>query len=477
MGFMTVEYIDGDTITAIATPVGSGGIGIIRISGDKAAAIANTLFRKDKRYDHAQEQPFEDRFPSHRLNHGYIFDPKNQAIIDEVLLVVMRAPNSYTRENIVEIQSHSGPVILSKILKLVISCGARMAMPGEFTRRAFLNGRIDLSQAEAVGEMISARSDSALKMAVTQLTGHLKDAVSAMLHRINDFQVELEAGLEFGDEISNQEIDYQKIGKLIRDDLITPVEKLLAHYSQGYLLRDGVRLGIAGRPNVGKSSLLNYLIRKDKAIVTPLPGTTRDLIEEQICIDGLPLIITDTAGLHAAEDPVEIIGIEKTRENINQADLVLFLIDGTEPFLEADNLAFQQIGEKKVIVVINKLDLVSDPSCIRISGKYSANPVVFVSARYGQGIDLLKEKIKEVVLGNITIEPGSSIIPTLRQKLALEFALEAFQRVQESINLGAGEELILIDLGLAKEALNEIIGRTFSTDLLDDIFGRFCIGK
>ncbi len=236
-------------------------------------------------------------------------------------------------------------------------------------------------------------------------------------------------------------------------------------------------IALVGRPNVGKSSLLNYLIRKDKAIVTPLPGTTRDLIEEQICIDGLPLVITDTAGLHAAQDPVEIIGIEKTRENINQADLVLFMIDGYQPFLESDDLAFQQIGGKKIIVVINKLDLMTDPKTMRIPEKYASHPVVFVSAKFGQGMDLLKVRIKEEVLGSVCVEPGRSIVPTLRQKLALESVLEALHRVQENINLGAGEELILLDLGLAKEALNEIIGQNFRTDLLDDIFSRFCIGK
>ncbi len=474
---MTAEYIDGDTITAIATPIGSGGIGIIRISGDKAVTIASSLFRKEKIYSPAQPRTPLDCLPSHLLNHGYIYDPCSQGIIDEVLLVVMRAPNSYTREDVVEVQSHSGPVVLNKILKLVISGGARMAMPGEFTRRAFINGRIDLSQAEAVGEMISARSDGALKLAVTQLTGHLKNAVSDMVRRITDLMVELEAGLEFEDEISNPEPDYPAIHALIRDDLIIPIERLLAHYSEGYLLRDGVRLGIAGRPNVGKSSLLNYLVRKDKAIVTPWPGTTRDLIEEQICIEGLPLIVTDTAGLHSAQDPVEIIGIEKTRENINQSDLILFVIDGYQPFLEADDDAFQQVGEKKIIVVVNKLDLLSDPMSIRIPGNYGSHPVVFVSAKFGQGMDLLQEKIKEAVLGSITIEPGRSIVPTLRQKRGLEFALDALHRVQESISLRAGEELMLIDLGLAKEALDEIIGRKFSPDLLDEIFSRFCIGK
>ena len=263
--------MDGDTITAIATPLGSSGIGIIRISGDKAADIVHTLFCTDKSCRPGERPTALDRSVSHHLQHGYIFDPATQGIIDEVLLVIMKAPRSYTREDVVEIQSHSGPIIMRRILELVVNGGARMATPGEFTRRAFLNGRIDLSQAEAVGEVISARSEDALKLAVTHLTGHMKDAISALLDIITGLQVELEAGLEFADELPNHEIDGAGIEVLIRDKLIRPIQKLLSHYSEGYILRDGVRLGITGRPNVGKSSLLNYLIRKDKAIVTPLP--------------------------------------------------------------------------------------------------------------------------------------------------------------------------------------------------------------
>ncbi len=477
MSCSSVNYIEEDTIAAIATPIGSGGIGIIRISGNRSVAIADSLFRKERNQPQPSGSNNLDRWPSHFLTHGYIFDPFNQSIIDEVLIVIMRAPHSYTREDVVEIQSHCGPVILGKILKIVMASGARLALPGEFTRRAFLNGRIDLIQAEAVGEMISAKSEFALKLAVSHLTGQMKDAVSAVVKKIADLQVELEAGLEFGDELLNSDIDYAGINTLVQEDLIASIEQLLGNYSEGRLLRDGLRLGIVGRPNVGKSSLLNYIIQKDRAIVTAMPGTTRDLIEEHINIGGLPFIITDTAGLHTSQDPVETIGMQKTRENIDQADLVLFMIDGDEPFIGADDIAFDQIGAKRIIVVINKVDLVADPKFIRIPEKYASHPVVFVSAKYGQGVDLLTEQIKEEALDGVVIEPGRSLVPNLRQKLGLEMALKAIRSAHDAINMRAGEEFILMDLGLAKDALNEIIGTQFNNDLLDEIFSRFCIGK
>lgn len=472
-----VDYIDGDTITAIATPVGSGGIGIIRISGDRSVEIAKSLFRKSRLPRNDVNSVCLDQLPSHQLTHGYIYDLQNQSLVDEVMLVVMRAPHSYTRENVVEIQSHCGPIILEKILRLVLACGARMALPGEFTRRAFLSGRIDLVQAEAVGEMIAAKSESALKLAATHLTGQMNDAVSAAIQSITDLQVELEAGLEFGDEIPVSDIVYEGLGVLLEEKIILPLSALLAHYQEGHLLRDGLRLGIAGRPNVGKSSLLNCLIQRDKAIVTSLPGTTRDLIEEYINIDGLPLIITDTAGLHATQDPIETIGIRKTRENINQSDLVLFVVDGVEPFNKEDQSAFEQVGAKKIIVVINKIDLVPDVASISIPSQYEQNAVAHISAKYGQGIGQLMDKVKALALGKITIEPGRSLVPNFRQKLCLEKALNALFRVQEAIETRLGEELFLVDLVEAKEALNEIIGYQFNNDILDQLFSTFCIGK
>jgi tRNA modification GTPase len=473
-----IDPNDQETIAAIATPIGSGGIGIVRISGQNAIAIANLIFRKSRRYQECSDSNGLKDLPSHHLEHGYICDPaKGAAIIDEVLLAIMRAPHSYTRQDVVEIQSHSGAVLLGRILKLVMENGARLAEPGEFTRRAFVNGRIDLTQAEAVEDMISAKSEDALNLAVAHLTGHMKASICGILEAVTEIQVRLEAGLEFGDELEDDGLDLGKKAVDIQEKILSPIEGLIAHYNEGYRIREGVRLGIAGRPNVGKSSLLNYLIRKDRAIVTPLPGTTRDLIEEHFNIGGLPVVLTDTAGLHDTQDPIEMIGIEKTRESIDQSDLVLFMVDGSQPFIDADERAFKDIEKKRSLLVINKVDLVADLSDIHIPSRFTGCPVFFISAKFGQGIDALKGAIKDEVIGNVTIDPQRSLVPNLRQKESLEGALDAIKKVLDSVENDAGEELILTDLALAKKSLNRIIGQTNETDILDDVFGRFCIGK
>jgi tRNA modification GTPase len=477
MNAVTIDNFDGDTIVAIATPIGSSGIGIVRLSGEQAIAIAQLLFNKNMRSPAGANSDDLNAFSSHRLYHGYIRDPDNQSIVDEVLMTIMRAPHSYTREDVVEIQSHSGPVIMNRILKLVLANGARLATAGEFTRRAFLSGRIDLTQAEAVADMISARSDGALKLAVAHLTGQMKSTLEGILEKMTELQAELEAGLEFGDELESPDIQYEHIAAKIQDHLAAPIETLIAHYNEGSMIRDGIRLGIAGRPNVGKSSLLNYLIRKDRAIVTALPGTTRDLIEESFSIDGLPVIITDTAGLHETQDPVEIIGIQKTRESIERADLVLFMIDGEQPFTDVDHRALADIDKKNIILVINKIDLIDDPERIPIPESYSAYPAHFISAKYGDGVGALKTGIKDMALGDVTIDPQRSLVPTLRQTIALEAARDALAEVRAGLDRGVGEELLLVDLVAARQHLESIIGNAQDYDVLDEIFGRFCIGK
>jgi tRNA modification GTPase len=477
MEYMAIDQTDGDTIVAIATPIGSGGIGIVRLSGEKAVAIAAVLFKTDSHPENSRATDRLDNLSSHYLKHGYIWDPTSRKILDEVLLAVMRAPHSYTRQDVVEIQSHSGAVIMGRILELVLAHGARMARPGEFTRRAFLNGRIDLTQAEAIGDMIAARSEDALKLAVTHLTGHMKAAIGTIVEKLEALRVELEAGLEFADELESQDIDREKIAGTIRQELMAPIEKLLKHYNEGYLIRDGVRLDIAGRPNVGKSSLLNYLVQKDRAIVTPVPGTTRDLIEEHLNIDGLPVLVTDTAGLHQTMDPVEMIGIQKTRESIEQADIVLFMIDGAEPFLAADELAFDHLEGKGVILVINKMDLIESERSVSIPEKYAGLPAIFISAKFGNGMTSLKNAIRDMVLGKISIDPQRSLVPNLRQKVGLESALNSLQNALAVLVNGGGEELLLIDFAMAQESLDQIIGNTVGPDILDGIFNKFCIGK
>lgn len=468
--------MDKDTIAAIATPIGCSGIGIVRISGTRALSIAQKLF-----IPHCSSgiNPLAETFyglKSHYLHYGYIHEPGKDGIVDEVLLVVMKAPKSYTREDVVEIQSHCGSVILGKILNLVINCGARLSEPGEFSKRAFLNGRIDLSQAEAIAEMINAKTEAGLKLAGTHLYGGLKNAVTELIDIINGLQVEIEAGIEFPDDIETFD-NYGTVAAKIQSEVIKPIEELLRHYEDGHVLRDGIRLDIVGRPNVGKSSLLNRLIQRDKAIVTHVPGTTRDLIEDHINIEGIPILITDTAGLHITDDPVEIIGIQKTKENIRMSDLVLWVIDAQNGFTEEDRQVFEQIGPQNMLLVINKQDLLKNGQKVDLPDEFIKVPQVMISAKFGSGITRLKDEIKGQCLREVNIEPGRTLIPNFRQKSALKEALKWIRSVAEGIENHQTEELIATDLLYAKNELRLITGDNISGDILDDIFSRFCIGK
>lgn len=468
--------MDKDTIVAIATPIGCSGIGIVRISGSRALSIAQKLFIPQHAYGHNDLSESIDGLKSHHLHYGYIREPGKDGIVDEVLLAVMKAPKSYTREDVVEIQSHCGSVILSKILGLVMDCGARLSEPGEFTKRAFLSGRIDLSQAEAIADMINAKTEVGLKLAGTHLYGGLKSAVIELIDLITDMQVEIEAGIEFPDDVHGFE-NYDSLSGKIHKKVVEPISELLRHYDDGHVLRDGIRLDIVGRPNVGKSSLLNQLIQKDKAIVTHLPGTTRDLIEDHISIDGIPILITDTAGLHITDDPVEIIGIQKTKENIRISDLVLWVIDAQSGLTGEDRQVFEQIAHQNLLLVINKQDLLQRGQKIVIPDEFLTVPNVVISAKFGSGIDLLREKIKKKCLREVDIEPGRTLIPNFRQKSALSEALKCARAVVEGLKNHQPEELIAEDLLLAKNALGVITGDNIGDDILDDIFSKFCIGK
>lgn len=466
--------MEKDTIAAIATPIGCSGIGIVRISGSRALPIARKLFIPQ----HGHNELFEsiEGLKSHHLHYGYIREQGKDGIVDEVLLAVMKGPKSYTREDVVEIQSHSGSVILSKILRLVMDCGARLSEPGEFTKRAFLNGRIDLSQAEAIADMIKAKSEVGLKLAGTHLYGGLKNAVIEIIDLINDMQVEIEAGIEFPDDAGCFE-NYDSRTEKFHKKVVEPVVELLRHYDDGHVLRDGIRLDIVGRPNVGKSSLLNRLIQKDKAIVTHIPGTTRDLIEDHINIEGIPILVTDTAGLHITDDPVEIIGIQKTKENIRISDLVLWMIDAQSGITEEDRQVFEQIAHQNILLVINKQDLLERGQKVVIPDEFIKVPKVMISAKFGSGIDQLKEEIKGKCLREVDIEPGRTLIPNFRQKSALAEALKCALAVVEGLKSHQPEELIAEDLLSAKNALGVITGENIRDDILEDVFSRFCIGK
>lgn len=462
---------DQDTIAAIATPLGSGAIGIIRISGKKAWTIADRVFSPAGQWRNNDHLP-----PSNQLLYGYVKEPELGHIIDEVLLVLMRAPRSYTREDVVEIQSHSGPAILRKILSMILQQGARLAEAGEFTKRAFLNGRIDLSQAESVAELISARTETAMNSAAILISGEMKASVAGWIQIIKNALVELEAGIEFCDDVDEQ-IDVKILEKELSKKILDPIKAYIDQYESGHVLRDGLRLDIVGRPNVGKSSLLNRLLNKDKAIVSPIPGTTRDLVEDFFSIRGIPINITDTAGIHRSEDPIETIGIQKTKENIAQSNLILCVIDALQAFIEEDQEILRTLEGKDTILVINKIDLVKGKKEIEVPDQWRCFRNVFISALTGDGLEKLKDTIADICMGEVHFEPGKMLIPNMRQKNILEAALKDLENVIQGLNAGYGDEMIAEGLEHAMSALQQITGERHDEQIMDQIFERFCIGK
>ena len=470
------------TIAAVATPPGTGGVGIIKISGPEALKIAATLFRsckndnKPSRVDPSDCLPIN--FQSHRLYYGHIVDPETEDHVDEVLLAVMRAPRSYTREDVVEIQAHAGAAALRVILALVLRQGARMAEPGEFTQRAFLNGRIDLTQAEAVIDIINARTETALKIATNQVSGQLKQAVENIRSILLDVLVHIEAAIDFPEDVS-EILSSTDLEAKLRREVAVPIVELMRYYREGCIYREGLKLAIVGRPNVGKSSLLNCLLKKERAIVNALPGTTRDLIEDSFQVQGVPVTITDTAGLHEAEDPVEKIGIQKARECLKTADLILQVIDGSEELTADDHEIFSFCCGKPLIVVVNKIDLVfgRKNAVPIVPVNWDAPPTVEVSALYGDGIDRLKGCIADAIALKPQDVQHDTVIPNLRHQKALE---KCHQNVLSAINAleeNRTIELVALEIREAIGRLDEILGLNVDTDIFEQIFSRFCIGK
>lgn len=458
------------TIAAIATPPGSGGIGIIRISGAASQTILTDIFRPSGEGS-AQGPISSTRMHSHRLYMGNIVDPGSNTRVDEVLAVVMRSPKSYTMEDVVEIQSHSGYIVLNKILKLVLGKGARLAEPGEFTRRAYMNGRIDLTQAEAVIDIINARTGRSLELAAEQLKGGIGRQISAIRDCILSVLAEIEANIEFADDIDGADMD-MPWGESIKNDVVAPLDRLIAAYEQNHYFRDGIRMAIVGRPNVGKSSLLNRLTRKERAIVTEIPGTTRDTIEEMINIEGLPVILIDTAGLHDTTQQIEMIGIERTHATIKSADIVLFVVDSSQGVKPDDYAIFTQLGGVKHIIVMNKVDLNSN---MALPPVWAESAAVRVSALEGTHIEALKEGIFNMGVGQQANFSASSIVPNLRQVEGLENARQLASHALAVVQRES--ELATVDLKEAMGALDRILGLSCSEEVLDRIFKQFCIGK
>jgi tRNA modification GTPase len=468
-----------DTIAAIATPVGSGGIGIIKISGPNALPIAESIFRRSgytagSAQDSCGPRSFSPQ--SHRMYYGHIVDAEKGQVLDEVLLSVMLGPNTYTMENVVEINSHSGQVVLASILALVLKKGARLAEAGEFTKRAYLNGRIDLTQAEAVMDIINSRTEKSLQLAAAQIKGNLKGSIESIRDDLLRILVETEAAIDFPDDIEDV-MDVETAEEVLENRILAALKTVLQQHENAHIYREGLKMAVIGKPNVGKSSLLNRLIQNDRAIVTPIPGTTRDLIEETLNIEGIPVIIADTAGLHDSSDPVEIIGIQKTQHYINDSDLLLFMVDAGEGLTAEDYKIYETIHNLRMILVFNKIDLVADDSVLEPPDAWIQKPSIKISARYGRGIDDLKNLIVQMFIGDYRLEAADMIVPNVRHKIALERSLEFSTSAVEQIRRNTPMELVAIDIREAIDGLDEILGLSARQDVIDQIFSRFCVGK
>jgi len=458
---------DNDTITAIATPVGPAGIGIIRISGLRSYEIATKLFRPGKRARDLQ---------SHRLYLGHLHDPFSGHMIDEVLLSFMKAPHSYTREDVIEINSHSGYLLLSKILKLILDQGARLARPGEFTLRAFLNGRIDLTQAEAVIDLINSQSEKGLHLAFQQIQGSFRKEIEDLRQKAVEILAHAEVAIDFPEEETGI-ISREDAVTRIEKDLIKPVENLIQAHVRKRIWVDGINTVIVGRVNAGKSSLLNRLLNEQRAIVTSVPGTTRDIIESTITIEGLPLRLMDTAGFRQAKDEVEKIGVDLTEQKLAEADFLLVVIDRSRPLNRDDLDIIAQSRGKKGLIVINKIDL---PNRLEMEGEnegFSRFPIVEISALTGRGLDDLRKAIVKCLLEGDMDMTTSHAAANLRHRQALTDAARFFKSAGRSAGEDAPMEIVALELKSGLDALGEIIGETATEDILDSIFSRFCLGK
>ncbi|WP_345946579.1 tRNA uridine-5-carboxymethylaminomethyl(34) synthesis GTPase MnmE [Staphylococcus aureus] len=459
--------MDLDTITSISTPMGEGAIGIVRLSGPQAVEIADKLYKG---------KHLLNDVPSHTINYGHIIDPESKEVVEEVMVSVLRAPKTFTREDIIEINCHGGILTINRVLELTMTYGARMAEPGEFTKRAFLNGRIDLSQAEAVMDFIRSKTDRASKVAMNQIEGRLSDLIKKQRQSILEILAQVEVNIDYPeyDDVEDATTEFLlEQSKEIKQE----INRLLDTGAQGKIMREGLSTVIVGKPNVGKSSMLNNLIQDNKAIVTEVAGTTRDVLEEYVNVRGVPLRLVDTAGIRETEDIVEKIGVERSRKALSQADLILFVLNNNEALTQEDYILYEVVKNEDVIVIVNKMDLEQNIDINEVKDMIGNTPLIQTSMLKQEGIDELEIQIRDLFFGGEVQNQDMTYVSNSRHISLLKQARQTIQDAIDAAESGVPMDMVQIDLTRTWEILGEIIGETASDELIDQLFSQFCLGK
>lgn len=465
MANITQEF---DTIAAISTPPGEGAISIVRLSGEEAIAIADRIFQAGNKT--------LAQVPSHTIHYGHIVDPEESRLMDEVMLSVMKKPRTFTREDVVEINCHGGIVVVNQLLQLVLRQGARLAEPGEFTKRAFLNGRVDLSQAEAVMDLIRAKTDKAMNLAVNQLDGNLSHLIRTLRQEILETLAQVEVNIDYPEYDDVEELTTRLL--LEKATMVKgQIQALLATAQQGKILREGLSTAIIGRPNVGKSSLLNHLLREEKAIVTDIAGTTRDVIEEYVNVRGVPLKLIDTAGIRETEDVVEKIGVERSRKALAEAELILLVLNQSEGLTQEDKQLLELTAGSRRIILLNKTDLKPKLAPAELAQYAADEPIFSVSVLTSEGLDQLEQAIADLFFGGKTTDKDASYLSNTRHIALLENAVQSLSEVIQGIEAGMPVDLVQIDMTRCWDYLGEVVGDSVQDELITQLFSQFCLGK
>ncbi|HAB96318.1 tRNA uridine-5-carboxymethylaminomethyl(34) synthesis GTPase MnmE [Enterococcus sp.] len=465
MANITQEF---DTIAAISTPPGEGAISIVRLSGEEAIAIADRIFQAGNKT--------LAQVPSHTIHYGHIVDPEENRLMDEVMLSVMKKPRTFTREDVVEINCHGGIVVVNQLLQLVLRQGARLAEPGEFTKRAFLNGRVDLSQAEAVMDLIRAKTDKAMNLAVNQLDGNLSHLIRTLRQEILETLAQVEVNIDYPEYDDVEELTTRLL--LEKATMVKgQIQALLATAQQGKILREGLSTAIIGRPNVGKSSLLNHLLREEKAIVTDIAGTTRDVIEEYVNVRGVPLKLIDTAGIRETEDVVEKIGVERSRKALAEAELILLVLNQSEGLTQEDKQLLELTAGSRRIILLNKTDLEPKLAPAELAQYAADEPIFSVSVLTSEGLDQLEQAIADLFFGGKTTDKDASYLSNTRHIALLENAVQSLSEVIQGIEAGMPVDLVQIDMTRCWDYLGEVVGDSVQDELITQLFSQFCLGK